>query len=118
MNPENLVSLADRTTEEQREIARRGGIRSGEARRERRRVRECLTEALGMETEFDGEIMTNAEAVSIALIRRAKEGNVAAFREIRDSTEGKPATHIVTDTISPERYAEVEALLFGGNDDE
>ena len=30
-NTENLVSLADRTTEEQREIARMGGIASGKS---------------------------------------------------------------------------------------
>ena len=36
MNEENLVSLADRTTEEQREIAKKGGIASGKARREKK----------------------------------------------------------------------------------
>lgn len=40
-NPQNLVSLADRTTEERREIARAGGIASGEARRRKRTWREC-----------------------------------------------------------------------------
>ena len=38
---DNLVSLADRTTEERREIARAGGIASGEARRRKRTWREC-----------------------------------------------------------------------------
>ena len=38
---DNLVSLADRTTEERREIARAGGIASGEARRRKRSWREC-----------------------------------------------------------------------------
>lgn len=37
---DNLVSLADRTTEEQREIARAGGIASGEARRRNRTWRQ------------------------------------------------------------------------------
>lgn len=37
---ENLVSLADRTTEEQREISRKGGIASGEARRKKRDLAE------------------------------------------------------------------------------
>lgn len=115
MNDENLRTLSP---SEAREYGRRGGVRSGEVRRERRRVRECLTEALGMETEFEGEIMTNAEAVSIALIRRAKEGNVAAFREIRDSTEGRPRQSIEVETISPEARAEVEAALFGFTESE
>lgn len=37
---DNLVSLADRTTEERREIARAGGIASGEARRRNRTLRQ------------------------------------------------------------------------------
>ena len=35
-NPENLVSLGERTTKEQREIATMGGIASGEARRNKK----------------------------------------------------------------------------------
>lgn len=114
----NLVSLADRTTEEQREIARMGGIRSGEVRRERKRLREALEEALSMPCEVEGVQLTNVEAVAAALVNEAKGGNVRAFVEIRDTCEGKPSTHIVTDTIPPERYAEIEAMLMGGNDDE
>ena len=110
MNDENLKKLSP---SEAREQGRLGGIASGQARRERRRLRECLAEALTLETEYDGETMTNAEAVSIALIRKAKDGNVAAFREIRDSTEGKPRQCVEVETISPEARAEVEAILNG-----
>lgn len=46
---ENLVSLADRTTEEQREIATAGGIASGKARREAARWRK-IAEAMGTRT--------------------------------------------------------------------
>ena len=42
-NTENLVSFADRTTEEQRAIASAGGKASGEARRKRKTCIECLT---------------------------------------------------------------------------
>ena len=37
---ENLVNLADRTTDEQRDIARQGGLASGEARRRRKSMKE------------------------------------------------------------------------------
>ncbi len=110
MNDENLRTL---TPNEARVQGRLGGIRSGQVRRERKRLRECLAEALTLETEYDGETMTNAEAVSIALIRKAKDGNVAAFREIRDSTEGKPRQCVEVEAISPEARAEVEAILNG-----
>lgn len=39
-NEENLISLGDRTTDEQRAIQSAGGIASGKARRERKKMRE------------------------------------------------------------------------------
>lgn len=115
----NLVSLADRTTEEQREIARMGGVRSGEVRRERKRLREHLEAALEMQTTYKGEAMTNAEAITAALIRRAKSGDVRAYTTIRDGVGERPVERIeATPPISEEAYAEVERLLFGGTDDE
>ena len=115
MNVENLRTLSP---SEAREQGRRGGIRSGEARRERKAIRTALEECLAMDTDLDGVTVSNVEAIAASLVKEAKDGNVRAFAEIRDTIEGKPATHIVTDTISPERYAEVEALLFGGGNDE
>lgn len=116
MNPENLIPQAHRLTVEEQS---RGGRASGEARRERRRLKEHLEVALEKDTDFDGEVMTNAEAITVALIRKAKSGDVRAYQTIRDGLGEKPAEHIVSEpSISPERYAEVEALLFGGCDDE
>lgn len=43
---ENLVSLKDRTTEKQREIASKGGKRSGEVKREKKLMRELYAEFL------------------------------------------------------------------------
>ena len=42
MNDENLIPQNKRTKKEQREIAIKGGKASGEARRQKRTVRECL----------------------------------------------------------------------------
>lgn len=82
MNEENLVSLADRTTEEQREIARKGGIASGKARRERKTLKEELLLLL--------EKGDTQEKVSLALIQQALDGNTKAFEVIRDSIGEKP----------------------------
>lgn len=113
MNDENLISLADRTTEEQREIARMGGIRSGEVRRERKRLRECLSVALGMTCEVEGEEYTNAELVAASMVNEAKGGNVRAATLLLDYTEGKPRQCVEVQTISEEARAEVEAILSG-----
>jgi hypothetical protein len=119
LNSENLVSLADRTTEEQREIARRGGIRSGEVRRERKAIRQALEECLSMETELGGETVTNVEAIAAAMVRKAREGDVRAFVEVRNSVGEMPAQRVeAAAQIAPEAYAEVERILFGGAADE
>lgn len=116
MNDENLRTLSP---SEAREYGRRGGVRSGEVRRERKKLREYLEVALDKGTDFEGEAMSNAEAITVALINKAKGGDVRAYQTIRDGLGEKPAEHIVSEpSISPERYAEVEALLFGGIDDE
>lgn len=82
MNEENLISLADRTTEEQREIAKKGGIASGKARRKRKTLKEELLLLL--------EKGDTQEKVSLALIQQALEGNTKAFEVIRDSIGEKP----------------------------
>jgi len=76
-NEKNLKPFNTRTESEQREIARAGGIASGEARRERKKFREHLLESLAT-----GNIQ---EDIVIALIDRAKSGDIAAFKTIRDT---------------------------------
>ena len=92
-NTENLVSLADRTTEEQRAIASAGGKASGEARRKRKTLKEELLLMLS-----DGDIQ---EKISVALINEAINGNNAgsvtkAFEVIRDTIGEKPADKVET----------------------
>ena len=104
---ENLVSLADRTTEEQREIARKGGIASGKAKREKKMLKDLLEEALSKGTE------TNNEYVNItkALIKEANKGNVKAYEVIRDTLGQKPKEVIEVSKTTDETILEVEKYL-------
>lgn len=81
-NNENLVDLRDRTTEEQREIARKGGIASGEARRRRKTLKEELLALLS-----EGDIQ---EKISLAILEKAKSGDTKAYEVIRDTVGEKP----------------------------
>lgn len=90
MNEQNLVSLADRTPEERREIARSGGLASGEAKRERRLLKEELLAVL--------EERRITKAVCAGLIRKAVRGDVRAFIAIRDTIGEKPTENIEIDT--------------------
>lgn len=91
MNQENLVSLGDRTIEEQREIARKGGIASGKARKEKKLLKDEL--AIIMENvNKDGK--TYQELISTALVKEALKGNTKAYEIIRDTLGQKPREEI------------------------
>lgn len=88
MNEQNLIPMNERSQSEARELGRKGGIASGEARRERAKFRELFEVALE-EPYFDvieGKTdMTNAQKIVMALIAKAQNGDVKAFAEIRNS---------------------------------
>lgn len=82
MNDENLVSLADRTTSEKREIAIKGGKASGEARRKRRALKDDLLLLL--------ESGDAQNRLCLALLEKAFGGDVKAFETVRDTIGEKP----------------------------
>lgn len=107
-NTENLVSLADRTTEEQRAIASAGGKASGEARRKRKTLKEELLLILS-----DGETQ---QSVTLALIEKAMSGDTKAFEVIRDTIGEKPIDKVMIADVEPSVIAEVEAMVLTDDD--
>ena len=89
-NNENLVPLSERSEEERREIAKQGGIASGEARRKRKKMKECLEVILESETHYDFADMTGIEAVAKSLFNKALDGDTRAILTIRDMIGEKP----------------------------
>ena len=85
-NEENLIPQNKRTKKEQREIAKKGGIASGEARRKRRTLKE---ELLAMLEDKDIQ-----ESITLALISKAKTGDTKAYEVIRDTVGEKPVDKI------------------------
>jgi hypothetical protein len=73
-----------RTKEEAKERGRNGGIASGKARREKRMMREALEKELGK----------SLKDITLALLEKAKSGDVRAFEVIRDTIGEKPAVEI------------------------
>lgn len=95
-NEENLKGYGfhERTPKEQREIARKGGKASGEARRKKANFRKTLNALLT--TNIDnpewtpvlnamGLESTLESAVNAAIIKEALKGNVKAYIAIRDT---------------------------------
>lgn len=97
-NKKNLKSLADRTTEEQRAIAKKGGQKSGEVRKEKRIITDTLEMLLNTQIQ-DSEVKeeldkrgvkehTELKAMCLGMVNEARK-NPSAFREILDRIEGK-----------------------------
>ena len=84
MNDQNLIPTTELTENERRELARKGGIASGEARRRRKQLREDLLAMLDEEVEFktkDGQSVKATVQAGVArkLIKQASEGNLKAI---------------------------------------
>jgi hypothetical protein len=115
MANENLISLADRTTEEQHEIATKGGIASGIARNKKKLLRECLEELLNKEMkDKNGNTASGAEVLATKLFQQALQGNIKAFEVVRDTAGQKPAERVVVSNIDPDVINQVERMV---NDD-
>lgn len=95
-NSENLVPNSERTPSRVKENARKGGIASGKARREKKMIQEALQKALKGKYVVgeEGKLLGGYEALAVAMIQQAVGGNVQAFKEIRDTIGEKP-----TDTL-------------------
>ena len=88
---DNIISMADRTVEERKEIGRLGGIKSGESKRRMKTFREELMALLSVEMENNkGEKTTVQKNINSALILKAAKGDVRAYEVIRDTLGQKP----------------------------
>lgn len=105
----------ERTAEELRQITSKGGKNSGEARREKRALRDTLQELLSLDYDVDGMKMDGSEATSIALIKQAIAGNVKAFEVIRDTIGEKPTDKVYVETkdATLEAYEKAAAAIKG-----
>lgn len=114
-NEENLKKkdnyITNMTTEERREAGRKGGIKSGETRRQRKAMRETLTYLLDLPIEkgkaaqltkiknlanVNDINLSTEQAILLALIQKAMTGDVNAFTAIRDTIGEKPTDKIET----------------------
>lgn len=96
----NEDNLRTPSTEEAREIGRKGGIASGEARRKRKTLREELLLLL--------EKGDTQERISLALLQKAMNGDTKAFEVLRDTVGEKPVDKVETEVVSTIKVDVVE----------
>ena len=94
-NPDNLIPQNERTKKEQSEIARKGGIASGKARREKKLLSTIYGEVLAgrYEVTINGEKqkLDGAELVRFVvrdILMRRDSASVSLLKEMREATEG------------------------------
>lgn len=122
-NQENLIPFDQRTESEQREIAQKGGIASGAARRRRRSMRQAADYYLSLpETDrrtvnkmlrdgIDPEDLDNQMAVVVGIAQAAKQGSPqAATVLLKMLGEDVPQDTAATDALAKARQ------LLGGID--
>ena len=86
-NIENLIPQSERTKEEQREIAKMGGVASGVARREKKLLSEFYAKKLAKMYGENGECASLDEVIS-SILARGDSASVSMLKEIREATEG------------------------------
>ena len=91
---------AERTSLEAREIGRKGGLASGEARRKKKLLRDVFNDLLPREVqdsdvrdalEAAGLEPTHESALALAVMLKAERGDVDAAKFIRDTRGEKPS---------------------------
>lgn len=119
---DNLIPFNERTEEEQREIARKGGKASGEVRRKRKAMREQaeMFLSMGLKDEklksqlsalgIDEDTQDYQIAMIVAMVNSAIKGNVNAFNSIREIV-GERVVEVNMNTNVDERQREIEKLL-------
>jgi hypothetical protein len=94
MNEKNLIKNSERTPSELREMTRKGGINSGKARRQKRTMKEILTQIMQIQMKdkngntlinpTTGEKgMTFIEASMVKLMAKAANGDIKSIELIR-----------------------------------
>lgn len=94
-NTNNLIPLNERTKEEQREIARQGGIASGKARREKQKTQQILADLVSIKNKdlamfnklatklgLDGDISIHEVFTLTCLLNSVKSGNLVDLERL------------------------------------
>ena len=123
-NEENLVSLADRTTEERREIATKAGVASGKARREKRDRKQIASELLDLTVSgagidkikkffnLKGKELTAYDAMLLSCMMKARQKGDANALEKLLKIAGEQFTELLDVSVGKsEKLADIMEQL-------
>lgn len=90
MNDKNLKPLSGRTKSEQRDIARKGGQKSGESRRKQKLMSQIYADILAEKTGQKKGL--DLKTVVRTILQDGGAPAVSMLKEIREATEGNKTT--------------------------
>ncbi len=111
-NEKNLVSLATRTQQERKEIARKGQKASTAVKRRRKTFREIFESILTQDVpanldlgamadiireQYKDKGITYDDAMGLAMTIKAVQGDTKAFEVVRDTIGQKPSDRVKID---------------------
>lgn len=101
-----------------REEAKKGGIRSGEVRREKANLKKQLQIFLEEDiNDKHGNVMTGAEMMVKVAVKEMSKGNPKFWELIRDTAGFKPIDKIQVTEIDQQAIDEVEAMVLGADEE-
>lgn len=128
---ENLIPQSERTKEEQREIAKKGGKASVEARRKKKTMKEQAEFLLSLavknpklkktmtELGIEEDEQTNQMAMIISMMNKTiAKGDVSAFNTLQATIGEKPIEKIEVSKTTDETIKEVEDYLSSKKEDD
>lgn len=135
MAQKDLIPLSERTKDEQKKIASKGGIASGEARRAKRDMKQSLEILLNLAikkgvvvdpsnaetlTDVKSKNLTVQEAILVAQIQKALKGDLKSAEFLRDTSGQKPVDKkdIKQEIINPFEGLSTDELRKLASDDE
>lgn len=125
-NEKNLIPNRERTPSERRRNAKKAGKASGESRRKRKALKDSMNYLLSLPIKDQKEVkrlealgipeeeIDNSQLIVLALFLRAKTGDVAAIKELRnligedESIAGMNTLTVEDDPITAAIKEEVE----------
>lgn len=116
-NEQNLEPHKIDSTSKARELGRMGGIASGKAKREKKRLRELAQMILDEEItdKATGEVMTQGEAALRVQARKAiMDGDTKALAFLRDTAGQAPVNQVEVATADQAKFRELVEQLEAG----
>lgn len=114
----NLIPTTKRSKSEVRKNAAKGGRKSGEVRRQKKLLKDCLDELLQREWENrQGEKMSGSEAISVAVFKKALAGDMKAFEIVRDTSGQGVVQKVMVAEVEQSMIDEVERMVLDEGDE-